>query len=306
MNIDNSFDLSVICDGASKRCRSGGQPVPLRVDALSQAEWSYLRGLFLTDGCSDLSKKQGRYRVRFLLQGNEGELASRVAELLSRAGLNPRIYTDRRKNVLTVEAYSMHLFNFLPGKDALNRSEELREKFFRENALFTVEGGAPFLAGLLDGDGYCSVEVGKRYFFREVIVSTWCFQQDNDLYLVDYVRRFVESLAPSSVRIKKRRGRKTLAACIRRSGIMALLDARIAHHSWKVVRWLELIAEARSERSRFISVRQVAGLLHIPYRAVARWVSSGIVRFVQGGRWRYIPAAEVERLKTKLAKSGGC
>jgi excisionase family DNA binding protein len=208
--------------------------------------------------------------------------------------------------MLTVEAISIRLFEFLPNKDALSRSEEVRERFFRENGLLSVEGGVPFLAGLLDGDGSCVVSVGRRHFFREVIVSDWRFSQDNDLYLVDYARRFVESLAPGSVRLKRRRGRRTLTACIRRSGIVALLDARIAHHSWKVVRWLQTIAEARSERSQFLSVGEAAGLLHVPYGVVARWVSSGRVRFVQGGRWRYIPATEIERLKREFGKSADC
>jgi hypothetical protein len=281
---------------------SGGQPRELRVDALSAAEWNYLRGLFLTDGYSDRSAKRGRFRVRFLLQGNEGELLSRVCELLRRAGLNPYTYGDSRKSMLTVEVNSMQLFEFLPDKRALGESAEARSRFFGENGLYSVERGVPFLAGLLDGDGYCGVRVGKRYFFRTVTVCTWVFSQDNSLFLVDYVRRFVESLAPNGVRMKRRRDRRTLAACFRKSGIAALLDAGIARHSWKVARWLQQTAEARSERKGFFTAGRAADAIGVPYPVFAWWLNTGKVHYVRRGKWYYIPASEVERLKREFAK----
>jgi hypothetical protein len=88
MNIDNNFDQFDSCGEASKRCCPGRRPTPPRVDALSPAEWNYLRGLFLADGCSFTMKVRTGldYRVNFYLGGNETGVIHKVVELIRLAG----------------------------------------------------------------------------------------------------------------------------------------------------------------------------------------------------------------------------
>lgn len=88
-------------------CGVGSSPVKrLKVDALSDGEWNYIRGLFLADGCADASVSRGQryrcFRVRFILQANEVEIANKVAEMLRRAGLNPNVAMDSRRSMMVV------------------------------------------------------------------------------------------------------------------------------------------------------------------------------------------------------------
>jgi excisionase family DNA binding protein len=282
----------------------------LLVDALSAEEWSYLRGLFLADGYSYVHKRkrETHYVVEFYLAGNEEELARRAAGLVRRAGLKPRVYKHRRKDMWVMSTYSMALLGFLPDKQLLGSDEATRERFFDENELFGVERGLPFFSGLLDGDGHLvAYVVRKRCFFGFVNQWNWSFVQTKYPYLVDYVVRFVNSLSPGSVHVQ-RRATGALVASIRRCGIEALLRAGIGKYAWKVGNWQREVVEARSERAKYLNPREAAQELGLSYETVWRYLKAGKLRYVRGdgaSSHHYIPRSEVERLMRERKKGSG-
>jgi hypothetical protein len=97
MNSDNSFDQFASCGGASRRCRPGRKATPLLVNAASSVEWSYIRGLFLTDGCSFTTKVRTGvgYRVQFYLGRNEAGITHKVVELAPRRAESLRLPSKR-------------------------------------------------------------------------------------------------------------------------------------------------------------------------------------------------------------------
>ncbi len=315
----NGLDESGQCAGSSKP-HSLGNLRELRVDALSSKEWSYLLGLFLTDGSADFWLRKsgcGRWRVRFYLQGGEKEIAHRVAELLTRLGLRPRFdRASKGESMITVRVLSKSLFNFLPDKKALAIDVAVRERFLAESGVFGLENGIPFLAGLLDGDGSCQVSVEKRKR-RSGAVNfwKWCLCQDKLMFLLDYIERFVKSLAKDegSVRIEVARtgGHR---ASIRKRGVVALLDSGIAQYSWKASRWLEKVARIQGERKKYLTTGQVAAMFGVCREYVRSQLEAGKVRYVRGTgkaresrvpsalfRCRYfVPVEEANRLGEKL------
>jgi hypothetical protein len=153
--------------------RWGRRCLELLVDALSGEEWSYVLGLFFADGwCSVTKYRRGvgsRYPVGFDLQGGEGELAYKLIALLRRAGLNPRKVTGRQgKDMIEVVMASKPFLYFLPDKKNLSDNAVARRAFFERNKLYDIRFGIPFLAGLLDGDGSCSVRVQNDSCFGSV------------------------------------------------------------------------------------------------------------------------------------------
>nr|MDO8099613.1 hypothetical protein [Candidatus Njordarchaeota archaeon] len=277
-------------------------PHKLNVNALPLQEWNYIRGLFLADGCSSIVSESGmkgkckRYLVHFFFNGKnnrELELVHRVAESINKAGLTPQIRTPCcSPNVTEIRVTSIQLFAFLPNKKILASDSHERMRFFEENHLESREGGIPFLAGLLDGDGYCRAIKDRRYF-TGLSYWRWVFSQSRYVFLVGYVKKFVESLAPCSVTYRMSHGVAT--AEILKHGIMALLSAGIANYSWRVAQWLQETAEAR----KYHTVGQVARMFNVRINTVKNWLNSKGIDY-ECRIWHYIHDDELEKLKKKL------
>jgi transposase-like protein len=292
----------------------------LKVDALSAEEKAYLLGLYFADGCADAGRRSGggrRWRVRFFLQGNEKELADRAVELLSKLGLRPRFDKPRKGEwMLTVRVLSKALFNFLPDKQLLVDDTVVRDKFLAENGLSGVEEGIPFLAGLLDGDGFCQVSVEKKVHRAGAVnFWKWGIGQDRCMFLLDYVKRFVQLLTKDerSVSVEvARTGRHRV--CIRKAGVVALLNSGIGEYSWKASRWLRQVAEIQGERMNYLTTGQVAAVFGVCREYVRSQLEAGKLRFVRGtGKARetgvsaskfgfryFIPVEEAKRFGEKL------
>jgi transposase len=279
----------------------------LHVEALSPEEWNYIRGLYLSDGSASIShvKNGGRkYRVSFCLQGNEEKIVEKLVEMLRRAGMNPWVMFPSRTYQIVVEMVSKVLFGFFPRKDTLKHSVEMRERFFDENSLHSLDNGIPFLAGLLDGDGTLKVYVEKGRtsgagFLGDVAQWTWSFTQRRYPFLAQYVKEFVNSLVSDSAQIYKC-SNGTLLVPIRKPGAEALLHAGIAKYSWKVVNWLEMVAKVRGERKEFYTTKKIANMFHVSVPTVIGWIESGRMSCRRGTKHfarRYVHAEEVERFK---------
>lgn len=298
-----------------RRCRE------LLVDALSAEEWNYVFGLFLADGYSYITKPRkacgSRYSVVFDVQGDEGELADRLIALLRRAGLSPwkSSYRSRQKNMIELETSSKLLLQFLPNKRALSNYAWARRAFFGRNRLYDVRFGIPFLAGLIDGDGSCWVSVKDDCCFGSVSKG-WEFAQSRYMFLVEYIRRFIGSLARGGVAcgsVRKGIGGDVVKMRFRESGMRVLLDSGIARYSWKVARWLRELEEARSERAKYYTVGRAASVLGVSKHIVRKWLGAGVMTCVRRrvkGRGRrqaalsyyYVPIADVEKLREKLGR----
>jgi hypothetical protein len=294
----------------------------LNIDTLSSQEWSYLHGLFLTDGCSDISRIRGSpigYRVIFYFGGksdDEKASAHKVAGLLKRIGLNPRIKAVPGKRMIIVQVFSKALMRFLPDKNKLRADAKERQRFFEDNGLCDTgdKRGIAFLAGLLDGDGYCKVDVATCRFGL-LQQWKWGFTQGKYPFLVDYMRRFIGFLSQDSVNVRMRNDGCSEVR-IRKPGIVALLNAGIAEYSWRVGVWLKRIAEARSERAKYYTVGQTARELGVMRKTVRKWLRMGKMTWIrrEGNRvrkrtrtvmgrslsWYYIPIDEVVKLKASL------
>lgn len=299
-----------------------GRPRELNVSALSVEEWNYLRGLFLADGSSWISKwiskdnvnsHRESHCVKFCFSGNDYEKASvcRVLEMLGRIGLKARAVRDPRKNMISVLITSKSLRLFLPDKKVLKSDIAERERFFEENKLLDVELGVPFVAGLLDGDGYCGVSIIRpgRNFFQEVNKWTWSFSQRRYLFLIDYMKKFVSSIAMDSVHTKKVRSNGVVTICVRRLGIEALLDAGIAKYSWRVATWLSKVVEAQSERMSYYDVGHVRRVLGVSCQVVRNWLKSGKISHLRGRSMTrkstslshyYIPVEDVTKFSERF------
>nr|MDO8100778.1 hypothetical protein [Candidatus Njordarchaeota archaeon] len=285
----------------------------LKIHSLSSEEKNYIFGLFFTDGYScihklGVKKSSLAYDVWFYFDSDkEQELAFRLADLLKKSGLNPHVWKDAHRRMMNVHTSSKSLLHFLPDKEVLRDDNMLRERFSKENSLLNLEGGLPFVAGLLDGDGYCMVRVARgRRYFGEVHRWVWVFSQYKYLFLADYFKRFVDSLAPGSTRTY-RQANGVVNIRVLKSGITALLNAGIAKYSWKVAQWLRRANEAKIERRSYYNPGEVARALGISYISVWRRLKAGKIKYRRGIVARkgkphslsihYISAEEVERLR---------
>jgi hypothetical protein len=277
------------------------------VDALSADEWSYLFGLFLADGYRGSFYHGRAYQGGFFLQENEKELAERVVALLRRAGLRPRLTKSKKSRMFEVLVYSVALLVLLPDGWSLTDDVPLRERFFEENNLLNIQSGMPFLAGLLDGDGYCGATLVKSDWAKNCVYGVvdqwhWVFTQSKFPFLVDYVERFLGIVAPEGkFHVYERAGgfgkSLTYYMYFTKPVISSLLRAGIVEYSWKATRWQRKIAELRSKRDSYYRLSEAARVLHVNRKTMWRWLRAGKVRYVRRSDWFYIPASEVERLK---------
>jgi hypothetical protein len=283
----------------------------LNRDALSDEEWNYFLGLFLTDGCADLGEGKWRcHRIRFYFQGNEAALSWRTESLLERLGLRPRTSKlSQGEDMIAVRVYSASLYSFLPEKRSLLDDEDARSRFFHENNLFTSEKGIPFVAGLLDGDGSCRVDLFRRRL-GHIRPWQWEFSQSRCPFLVEYLKTFVDSLAHlDCVRVTLRTHRKSWSTGslsrvnFPKEAILAMLKAGIAFYSWKAIRWLSKVMELQDTKLSYMTLPEVARAVGVSRSAVLKWDKAGKLDSIRNSHWFYVSVAELERfIKTRSAK----
>jgi hypothetical protein len=280
----------------------------MNVGVLSYEERAYLLGLFLADG--NMTRVKHSARVIFSLASNEEALAERVFGMLGRLGFHPniKVYSGDR-NYIAARVYGVDLLSYFPDKKSLlSLDAEALENWFRCEGLWG-ELGIPFLAGLVDGDGYVSAKYDRRSIFPCVEVC-WSFVQKELGFLIDFIIRYVERLTPHGVGVYVRKGGKGRIVNFSTSGREALLSRGMAKWSWKVS-WCTTKTEKMRQqvadlRSRFYTTPQVACRLHVSRATVLWWCNHGSVSFmrIRGNRYgagsRYyfiIPVEEVERLR---------
>jgi len=286
----------------------------VRVDALSSAEWLYLFGLFLADGFRGSFYHGRAYQGGFFLQWDERELAERVASFLERAGLRPMLRFPKKGRMVEVRVFSVQLLGMLPDGWSLLDDVSARERFFEGNDLFSVRGGIPFLAGLIDGDGSCSAIRMKAKWAEKCVYGVvdkwhWTFAQSKFPFLVDYVKRFLGVVAPMGgfhvYEVKGGYAAKGVGyhVCLTKPVITALMSAGFAEYSWKAARWQSKVAEFRSRRASYYRLSEAAAVLHVNRKTVWRRLQAGKVKYVRRSQWFYIPAQEVERLAAERDNS---
>jgi excisionase family DNA binding protein len=94
----------------------------------------------------------------------------------------------------------------------------------------------------------------------------------------------------------------------RKRGILALLDAGIAKYSWKTVRWLRRLSEARRERAKYLTTGQAARMLDLSVDTVKKLLKSRGMEYFRGKGYstrHYILTADVQKLKEKLLEKRG-
>jgi hypothetical protein len=279
----------------------------------SREVWAYLLGLYFTDG--SLNREwRSCWRVSFYLAGDEGELAERVVGYLRSMRLRATVYPPRKRSYFTVRVWGSRSQPPFPEKKPF-----LSDDAGARNWL-TGEGlngglGVAFVAGLLDGDGYCCARFHGKGVFGHVD-EVWSFRQVKYLFLTDFLIRYLRTIAQNSVAVYLRtQGGKDILILTR--GRAALLSAGVARWSFKVARFLvqrsELEKRILEAKSRFLTPSQVARMLQVHCTTVVRWCRLGHMKYIRirGAScnvrdYRYvIPVEEVARLKHDLKRGGG-
>lgn len=292
-----------------------GRALEMNGGALSLEDWNYIRGLFLADGCfftRKIRRVRRIYGAQFCFGLNEERIARKLAKNFRQVGLNPRVRKIPHVNMLRLTVCSRALRLFLPDKPVLRDDASERRNFFDGNKLLGVKFGIPFFAGLLDGDGCCGVQVVQdRTFFPQMNSCKWSFSQRRYIFLVDYVKEFVESLTPNSARTWVRANTGVVTIVLRKCGIEALLKAGITKYSWRVTQWLKRVAEfqSKNERLKYYTSGEVMQMLNVGYGVMRRWIKTGRIRCIRktkktNGRLNgsnfYFPVSEVKKLKDEF------
>jgi len=273
------------------------------IETLSNADWNYLLGMYFADG-----NRGRKYEIKFCLQGNEGDIAEKVTQLLKRTGLSPHtVFGESGKDDIILRVYSTRLVDLLPNKKTMMSDPDAREEFFDENKLFTVENGIPFLAGLLDGDGCCPVFLRKRHGARgEIDKWGWSFRQTRLPFLIDYVTTFVHSIAPNSLRVTTQEGGRKQTIRFRKPATIALLDAGLAMYSCKVARWCEKTTKIAYHVADYITTGEAARILNVSDSTVRKWISTGKLKscpesdYMTERHWKHVSREELERFREKI------
>jgi hypothetical protein len=320
----DSHSNDVGCGGGC--LRRGGSPKLVRFDALSSEEWGYFLGMFLADGYAirRTSKVRRAYAVVFSLQGDEMDIADRLTGMLRRLELKPQVMVGLRGEYkVNIRVHSKVLVMLLPDKRKLVEDVAYNERFLEEWKLFTADIAVAFIAGLLDGDGSCSVDDCRARLgsLRGSGISkwTWTFSQTKLPFLVDYIVRFLGSIAPNSVNVYervKRGGRRSYEVRFHKSASIALLEKGIAKYSFKVARWERKVAKLskRWESERLCTVNEVARMANVSWHVVEKWIRNGKLKYLRkerrekaggsGGRhfWYFISAGEAKRGVKRLRR----
>lgn len=292
-----------------EKLKAGRAPHHVNINALSPSDWSYIYGLYFTDG----NVCRG-YHVRFCLQGNEEQIAQRVAEMIQRIGLKPTISRHSKKDMIVVQSYSKQLADFLPDKEKILNNMALADEYMRKNNL-TLD--LSFCAGLIDGDGMCKAYEVKSRSKRRGSFGTinveWTFSQTKFPFLRKVFRDFVEFLAPKSTTEIYARGRVE-GVRVNTRGRKALLESGLANRSWKASEFGELFSRLvgkhkrkRAEWAKRIDnsgmrIKVVSRELDIPYKTLITWKQRGKLRttlvYEGGGMGKLIvPRDEVDRIR---------
>jgi hypothetical protein len=288
----------------------------MKVDALSAGERAYLLGLYFADGWIKRQRKTKSTTLSFGLQGDEGEIAERVAEMLKRMGLNSHV-THFRGNMYMIEVYAnaTNIVSFFaPKRGVRSFSGHVGLEWMSHVGGFEV----PFIAGLLDGDGYLYAEYlgggSKRVSARRGSIFgyldvRWFFGQRKFSFLVDFVYRYVSALAPRGSSVWEEVGVSRVS--ILESGREALIRCGAAKWSWKVADWLRKVEKVKKEisdlKSRFLTTGRVARRLHLAHSTIDEWCRRGVIRHMHvrssvSEVYRYIvPIEEVERLEAEFS-----
>jgi hypothetical protein len=273
-------------------------------------ERAYLLGLYFTDGCKSPSG------VQFTLASYEREIVDRIAKFFGQLNLSPRVYTYPAKaNCIRVHVNDIRLRSFFPDKNEFSSLELEDSRVQRWIKCEHLEGdlGVPFIGGLLDGDGYVDARVEFKHTTFGSLHSYWSLFQMNYPFLVDFTRRYVESLASGGAAFNRVKQGKLVK--ISGQGMEALLSKGIAMWSVKISNWInkvELLGKQISSlKMEFLSPKVVAvKLQHAVNRCTIReWCNHGFVKHIRirqtsASPFKYlIPVTEVQRLKEEIAKN---
>jgi hypothetical protein len=288
------------------------------VSKISSEERAYLLGLYLTDGYMNKRRKSTR-EIGFCLQGNEGEIANRVAELFSRSGLVPRTYQLYNGNQLRVVVVGANLLSFLPDKDELLHLsiDDATVKKFISTERLDGDFGIPFIGGLLDGDGCCSADyyTNRKCIFG-FVCKRWSFAQTKFPFLVDFIASYACNLVRDGVSLTLSRHSEKRLAWILESGRKAFVHAGIAKWSVKVARYqtrVEEISKVKSnDRSSFLKPFEVAKRLHASQGSIRRWCKLGYIKHMRirsaSSRKRnhsyLVPEDQVRLVEEKVLRTG--
>ncbi|WXG42587.1 MAG: hypothetical protein WED04_00510 [Promethearchaeati archaeon SRVP18_Atabeyarchaeia-1] len=297
--------------GISDATKRSHYRLAMNVDILSGEERAYLLGLYFADGY--LKKRQGvsTQIVGFSLQGNEKVIASRVFEMLKRAGLIPHMYSIRRGRAIEVWSTGVNVISFFCDKTAVTSLDS------HAGLRWMISKGLeiPFIAGLIDGDGNVTAKLDglRRSIFGWLKVE-WSFSQTTFPFLVDFISDYTNRLVAGGASVSiSRRGGRTVS--ILSFGRDALVRGGISRFSWKVANGLQQVERIRAKleswRSEFLTPREVAGRLGLSSTTVIKWCKIGCVRRVgvrscdsaEALHDRYlIPADELDRLEKDLVR----
>nr|MDO8099416.1 helix-turn-helix domain-containing protein [Candidatus Njordarchaeota archaeon] len=288
-----------------------GPRIKIAIDTLLPEERAYLLGLYFTDG--SLCHEKSSYRVQFYFGNSETRLAERTIVLLKRLGLNPKMSRPKGRNYLAVRASASNLVSFFPEKDRFLTPKPNEAHGWARYERLEGNLGIPFIAGLLDGDGYLRIAYDKRSILG--IDKCWSFAQVKFKFLADFLVDYVKKLATRGTRVSMM-GNGRINVTILASGEKALLQKGIEKWSVKVADWARKLEKMKSKiltlRSRFHTVPEAAYKLGVARASMLLWCRRGIVRHLCIRSYRrvreirslsLIPAEEIERLRAFLAEN---
>lgn len=123
-------------------------------EKLDEKEKGYLFGLFEGDGYSVHDKKSRHYHIEFYLNSEkDGDIIKYLVFLLSKIGLVPNLYKDKRFNCMRIRVYSKKLFGII--------SKNISIKNKCNN--FCIG----YVSGMIDSEGHVS---NKKHYI--MIVNT--------------------------------------------------------------------------------------------------------------------------------------
>lgn len=288
----------------------------MNVDVLCGWERAYLLGLYFADGWIRERRSCGSATFNLILQGNELEIADRVAEFLRRTGLMPITCFSKRQYCMTVSATAWNLVSVFGRKRCVcSFDDNVGLRWLKRVGGLEVA----FIAGLLDGDGCVRASlVGLRDSIFGSLEEYWVFGQTKYPFLVDFICEYVNSLARGGATIVSAPGGRKKRVLITATGRETLLRDGIAEYSCKVAWFLSRVEKLKREsdclRSRFLTTGQVARRVGTYVATVDEWCRRGYLKHMlirssvcRGcGGYRYIiPVEEAERLETELSRERG-
>ncbi len=285
----------------------------MNIKALQPEERAYLLGLYFADGYLNPRYKSTQI-LNICFQGNERDLAKKTVEMFARSGLSPILTAPKRLDEIVVSVSATNLLSFFPNKNRLvSLGIDPLKSWISDNQLNT-ELGVPFIAGLLDGDGFCRPLHQRSGVFGS-IQEKWEFSQKKFPFLIDFLVQYISKMTSNGASINHGRNGQRVVRVLA-SGREALFKVGISRWSFKVNRCRQEAEEMKRQilevKSKFQTVSQAARVLHLPCNTLWKWCMHGQVKHMRirgalsrsvSGRVRhccYIPFHEVQRLQIKL------